>query len=1130
MNDASTAASSNFAFLVRHSSHLVKTATLAERYLAEDPNTCLIKLRQYGEIMAQQIAAKLGLYLTREDTQRDLLDRLRDQNVLGSDVLRLFHGLRTVGNRATHQLQGTYDDAIHQLKMARALAIWFHQAFGNDPNFDPAPFKLPARPAAPDRELLEKLERLHSELEASREASTAAERAAREEALLRLEAEARAQQASKRQDELLAAAKSAEAQFEAERMRLVQELEALQTRAASAPAQEISSLVERAQLLGQELDLDEADTRRLIDEQLHEAGWVADSANLTYAKGARPEKGRNLAIAEWPTETGPADYVLFAGLRPVAVVEAKRRNKDVEGCIGQAKRYSKTFRSADAGATGGPWGEYKIPFLFSTNGRPFLRQLKSKSGIWFLDARRSRNHPYPLEAWYTPQGLLGLLEQEVDRANEALEAEAFSYLDLRDYQKEAIRAVERAIIRGQREILVAMATGTGKTRTCIGLVYRLIKAKRFRRVLFLVDRSALGEQTENAFKDVRLENLQAFSDIYDVKGMGDVAPDGDTRLHIATIQGIVKRLLYPSNEARPLPVDQYDCIVVDECHRGYNLDRELSDSELSFRSEADYFSKYRRVLDHFDAVKVGLTATPALHTTQVFGEPIYQYSYRQAVIDGYLVDHEPPIGLVTALAEDGIQWKIGEPMEVYSVRENAVDRVHAPDEVTLEVEAFNRKVVTENFNRVVCKELTRYIDPSLPGKTLIFCATDSHADLVVRLLKEAYDEQYGGIDDDAILKITGASDRPLELIRRFKNERSPKVVATVDLLTTGIDVPEITNLVFIRLVKSRILYEQMIGRATRLCDEIGKGPFRIFDAVGLYDALGDFTDMKPVVKNPSITFEQLVQELISIEHAQLRAEIHDQLLAKLQRKAKRLQGRDDFETLAGMGPMALIERMRSQDPARSAEWFRSHEDLALFLDRVQTGDGPALIISHHEDELRRVERGYGKGKRPEDYLESFTAFIRDHMNLIPALTVVTQRPRDLKRQQLKELKLELDKAGYNEASLKTAWQELTNEDIAASIIGFIRQRALGSPLVPYAERVDKAVKRLLTTRYWTAPQRQWLERIGLQLKAETIVDRESMDKGQFKASGGFVRINKLFDGQLETLLGDLQEQVWKDAG
>src|SRR5690606_2364694 len=148
---------------------------------------------------------------------------------------------------------------------------------------------------------------------------------------------------------------------------------------------------------------------------------------------------------------------------------------------------------------GGPWGQSAIPFLFATNGRPYLRQIAEKSGVWFLDVRRTANHPRALESWYTPEGLTQLHEQDLDAAEQRLAAEPTDYLPLRDYQADAVRAVEAAITAGRRELLVAMATGTGKTVTCIGLVYRLIKSRRFRRVLFLVDRTALGEQSTDAF-------------------------------------------------------------------------------------------------------------------------------------------------------------------------------------------------------------------------------------------------------------------------------------------------------------------------------------------------------------------------------------------------------------------------------------------------------------------------------------------------------------------------------------------------------------------------------------------------------------------------------------------------------
>lgn len=379
------------------------------------------------------------------------------------------------------------------------------------------------------------------------------------------------------------------------------------------------------------------------------------------------------------------------------------------------------------------------------------------------------------------------------------------------------------------------------------------------------------------------------------------------------------------------------------------------------------------------------------------------------------------------------------------------------------------------------------------------------------------------------MKITGAADKPLQLVRRFKNEHNPSVAVTVDLLTTGIDVPEICNVVFLRRVRSRILYEQMLGRATRRCDEIGKEVFRVFDAVDLYAALEPVSNMKPVVVDPKISFAQLVQEL-GVAPPDAAQTILDQVLAKLQSKHRRIKGEaaDQFETAAGMSPAALLQQLKHQTPQAAAGWLAAHGQAIVLLDRSTADDAP-LIISQHDDEVRRVERGYGKGEKPGDYLEGFAGFLNANLNTVPALLVITQRPRELTRAQLKNVKLVLAQLGYSEVALQTAWRETTNQDIAASIIGFIRRAALGDPLVPYAERVARGLKAILASRPWTDPQRRWLERIGQQLRVETIVDREALDRGQFKTQGGFNRINKVFDGKLEAVLGDLHEALWQST-
>jgi type I restriction enzyme R subunit len=420
----------------------------------------------------------------------------------------------------------------------------------------------------------------------------------------------------------------------------------------------------------------------------------------------------------------------------------------------------------------------------------------------------------------------------------------------------------------------------------------------------------------------------------------------------------------------------------------------------------------------------------------------------------------------------------------------------------------------------------------LAKKTLIFCATDAHADMVVDLLKKAFAAQYGSVDDDAVIKITGAADNPLKLIRRFKNERNPNVAVTVDLLTTGIDVPEICNLVFLRRVSSRILFDQMLGRATRLCDEIGKDAFRVFDAVQIFEALKNMTAMQPVVVDPKISFSQLAIELATVTDDDSRTLVRDQFLAKLQRKKRHLSEKSaqDFETRAGMSPEDFIKTLRTLPIAEVAAWFTQNPDLGEILDRKSEGTAPPLFISDHEDKLHSIERGYGNANKPEDYLNEFTAFIHSHSNDIPALMTVLTRPRELTRKQLRELVLELDKAGFTETNLATAWREMTNQDIAARIVGYIRQAAIGDALLPYSERVDHALQKLMASKPWSAPQRDWLKRIAAQTKANLLVDRETLDDPDLvfkREGGGFNRLDKIFNGELQQVLEAFNDSLWQ---
>ncbi|MBB6095624.1 type I restriction enzyme R subunit [Povalibacter uvarum] len=1104
---------SNFSHLAVHDEQLARLGALAEHYFPDDPNTCLLKLRQLGELLAQDIASRFGQMPTIEEKQVDLLRRLQAVGAVPREVGDLFYQIRKAGNDASHGLRNDHGTALAALKVSWQLSVWFHRTFGSA-SFKSGPFVPPRAPEDESAALGEELDRLRSESKQVREQQTLV--AAQVQSL---EAQLRQAESDRSIWEQLAT------ETERANAALQRKFAEQQAAAFAAPAQQVRDLVAASNTAAKQIELDEFETRRKIDQQLRDAGWEANSEELDFRKGVRPQASRYLAIAEWPTSSGPADYALFDGMQLIGIVEAKRDRKSAASALNQAKRYARHISLVEGMKAPESWGDYRVPFAFATNGRPYLEQIKEASGIWFADLRTGEPDR-ALNGWYSPQGLRDLYRQNRQQAEIQLDNIGFDFgFEIRSYQRKAIEGVEAAIKEGKRSALVAMATGTGKTKTCIGLVYRLLKAGRFRRVLFLVDRSALGEQAEDSFGETRVDTVQTFADTFGVKGVDATTPDTATRVHIATVQGMARRVLGDPDKAPS--VDTYDCIVVDECHRGYLLDREMSETELTFRDESEYISIYRRVLDHFDAVKVGLTATPALHTTQIFGDPVYVYTYREAVLDGVLVDHEPPILIQTELSQRGIEYKQGEQVQVYKPETGQVDLFHTPDDLKFDVTEFNRKVITESFNRVVIETLAERISPFGPDKTLVFCATDDHAQMVCRLFREAYARHYGAdFRSEMVEKITGRIDQPLKMIRRYKNDAFPAIAVTVDLLTTGIDVLPIVNLVFLRMVSSRILFEQMKGRATRRCDRIGKEAFRIYDAVGVCENMRHVSTMEPVVQNPSISFAQLANELQQADPLpDAQQLIRDQFVAKLQRRARGLteEQRQVFTERVGKSAAEVATAMHHWSPTQLREWLGHHQWVPEWLDAVRSGKGGRLVISQHEDALVSVEPGYGSA---EDYLASFTEWVRSHSNTVPAIIALTTRPRELKRSDLKDLAVRLQIDGFDERALADAWKRKTNRDIAASILGFVRQAALGDALVPFDQRVDDALAAIRSRRQLTPMQTQWLDKLGKQLKANVVLDRDTIDQGALSTQGGFRRIDKEFNGGLTEVLAELNEAVW----
>ena len=1071
----------NFDNYPKQYSAIASVGQQSESVIYQAPRIAVQGFRSLVEAITKRIVEMDGVY-TEGNRQIDRIRALRAMGTLNypQTIIFAMDFVRKVGNELTHNPNATItvDNAIEVDKKAFLISKWFLDTY----SFIPLPdYHKPINVAQMNSKETEELRR-------------------------RLE----------EQDK---------------------KLKELKTQRKVLTVEEKKNRRERSLQFAVQHPLKESETREVIDQQLREAGWEADSKRITF-KTTRPERGHNKAIAEWTFSNGDrADYALFIGNTAVGVVEAKKYEDSIPGAIDQAVDYSKEFEFSDKKVV--PVEKYKgqdifkVPFMFSTNGRPYLKQLQNQSGIWFWDARNPKHPRHALEAWLSPDDLEMKLSAPLEKeANQSL-ADDDDYPELanRDYQKKAVEAVENAIQAGKSRILIAMATGTGKTRTAISLMYRLIKNKRARRILYLVDRQSLANQTANALKDNKIGN-QAVSSIYSVKEFTDKMPEKTTRIQISTVQGMIRHL-FSGNDSKDKPSPgMYDFIIVDEAHRGYNEDKEMSDDEMKFYDHTDYISQYRRVVDYFDATAIGMTATPALQTVKIFGDPVFTYSYEQGVVDGYLMDHTAPYIIRTKLSENGIKFTKDQEVESYNYDMSKQEKFRMPEDIKYDVEAFNKQVITPEFNRVVCDKLAqKYLDPNEPelGKTLIFAATDDHADMVVQLLKEAFEKMGNPVNDNAIMKITGRDRHRSDHIKQFKNEQYPNIVVTVDLLTTGIDVPSICNIVFLRRVKSRILYEQMLGRATRLFK--GADAFNIFDPVGQYDSMKKFTDMGSVVNEKDVhrSIDEYYAMAVQTEDNHAFKEYQTQLVAKLQRKIQRLDETQSVELEKVLDEPDLSAWARKLTTLTQAE-LQDESSKIKSISEYRLKPRIALI-SNEKDEVTKVEQGYGNdNERPADYLESFNHFIRENQNKIPAIELLINRPSDLNLEDLRKIQSELSLHGFRDKELRSAWRSTNKVDVAASIIGFIRQAALGTPLESEEQVINRAMSKVYGMTDWGPLQKKWLKRIEEQLKQNHVLGPNASDAFNtlqvFKDHGGYKRMKSIFGDQTDKIVDLINHNLY----
>ena len=572
--------------------------------------------------------------------------------------------------------------------------------------------------------------------------------------------------------------------------------------------------------------------KQRIDPVLDALGWPRASGPA----------GVPCRFEEFETLNGPADYALAVDGRVLGIVEAKKLTLGPQNVLTQAERYSK-------GATSNPlnFGGFRVPFLYSTNGQV----------LWFRDARHPLNRSRQIATYHTPAALVELMDRDLDAAIEGLRQLPNAHPRLRPYQVEANSAVEKAIADRKHEMLIAMATGTGKTFTMVNQVYRLMKCGVARRILFLVDRRTLAAQAVRAFRSFEPEPGLKFDKIYELFSQRfqqadfdeeerfdpNVLPQsyltaprpGNVFVYVCTIQRMAMNLfgqqalgsfggepeLEDDADKLEIPIHAFDVVIADECHRGYT---------------AGEVSVWRDTLSRFDAVKIGLTATPASHTLSYFKEIVYRYEYERAVREGHLVDYDV-VKISSDVRLKGIFLQEGERVAIIDPATGQEQRDQLEDQRQFEPAEVERAVTSPDSNQKIVEQLrTHALEHEQRygrfPKTLIFAANDlphvSHADQIVRLCREAF-----GRGDAFVSKITGSVDRPLQRIREFRNRPDPAVCVSVDLMSTGVDIPDLEFIVFLRPIQSRILFEQMLGRGTRKGEKYpDKSHFTVFDCFG----------------------------------------------------------------------------------------------------------------------------------------------------------------------------------------------------------------------------------------------------------------------------------------------------------
>jgi type I restriction enzyme R subunit len=924
--------------------------------------------------------------------------------------------------------------------------------------------------------------------------------------------------------------------------------------------------------------------RDTIDRQLVAAGWIIQPKTKINLSA-----GTGVAVREYQTDIGPADYVLFVDKKPVGIIEAKRAEEGErlavheDQSVGYAHAKLKLLNNQP------------LPFVYVSTGEL----------TGFTDYRDPKPRRRPVFSFYRPETLAGWLKDDRSLRSRMQDIPALPTEGLRECQINAITNLEASFKDARPKALIQMATGSGKTFTAITFIYRLLKYAKAKRILFLVDTKNLGEQAEQEFMSyLPNDDNRKFTELYGVTRLKSSFIPADNQVYISTIQrmyAILKgtELDESSEEQNPnerfmnkeplpvvynekVPVEFFDFIVIDECHRSiYNL--------------------WKQILEYFDAFEVGLTATPDNRTFGYFNKNIVSdYGYEKAVIDGVLVPYNV-FTIETKITKSGAAIAMGEMVDK---RERMTRRKFweaVDEEINYQGKQLDRDVVNKSQIRTIIRAVKENLPAMFPDrftvgvetlhetslhqrrfevpKTLIFAKTDSHAEDIIEIVREEFAEE-----DKFCKKITYQSkEDPKTILSQFRNDYYPRIAVTVDMIATGTDIRPLEVLLFMRDVKSRSYYEQMKGRGTRTCSleqlrstgtpsaKFTKDHFVIIDAIGVEQS--QKTDSRPLEKKPGMSLKDVLQ---NVAMGNTGEEILSTLANRLIRLDKQINDREKQEFAGHAGGRNISQVVKQLLNAYDPDTVESiRRDITSKHPDLSTNEFNSLLTTHHsqiidqavdifnnpdlrefivdvrkkydqvidhinQDEITSIGWVKDQQAAAELTISNFTAWIAAHKDEITALQVFYSQPYQRRELTYSIIKSLCDKIKREQPllapdyvwkayeQLKQAEGSPRNELTAlVSMIRFIS--GTDEKLVVYDKTVDRNFQQWILKQNagqhnrFTEEQMQWLRMIKDFIAGSFHVDKEDFELDPFNKNGGLGRFYQLFGGEYEKIIEELNE-------